>query len=948
MLLATAAAAAPLFLSASGDAAMADVLHAVPAHASAQDGPTLRLRGGNDPTTPLQAELLAQLARIPGTTEPRLSAASIGREVAPSGILFAPYVGTGSGTGAHRVGARLFGQQDLATALVPAPGSPSAAAAGAGVWLPQPVADQLHVRPGDTVTIGVQIPAGTTRFPVRLAGLYDVGTDGRTPLDRTGSTLWSDRAGLLPVDPDQLTRPSYLVVADIATVQSLADKVGDTLLWTAQSELDPVVPTLASAERTADAIGAMRRLLLDPARTGVNSGALRPTLVSGLPELVGQAESASDATVERTRSVGWAGVALGLAAVLAVAVLTSSRRRHETAHATGVGMRPVALGALAAVEVLPVAALGWVLGVGVAWVVVVAWGPPATPSDEAVHAAVRDAGLACLLGIALVAVAATALATVAARVSSRSAMPTRRAWPWEAGLAVVALTAAFGLLGHAGDSGPVALLVPLLVVAATGALTGRAVLALVARATAGRDRRDGSRGGATTAPPRSIRTPTLWLAARRVAVPGAERVLVVALLTTGLGMLLYAVTAASAVRATTEDRVAALSGAAAVGTIDASYQLDRSAPLAPEPKDPGFTEPVPADRLPPVHDPVLPHGSTVVWRAEGTIPGQAVNLPVMVVDPTTFAAAASWGTGPDLARARSLLPRLAQSGGAVAARVTAGDDSDPVPALLVGDADALARATTASAPPLRPGDQASVAGSSGTWTVPMHLLDVLATFPGIDPTALAMVVVPSDAFFAHLGAQDPRYRPRPGHDNQSAFQTQVWSTGTASLDAALAEHGVTASEVRTEAAVRQRPDFVAALRSLGYLLALGAATAGLAVVGLGLFADRSAARARVDDLMLARVGMGRRRTRGAHLVELTGIVATAALAAVLGVWMLARLGALGLDPQASVAPALRLRIGAGGLSTLLLAALACVVVGAVATRGQSGRRNEGRVLRADA
>ena len=63
--------------------------------------------------------------------------------------------------------------------------------------------------------------------------------------------------------------------------------------------------------------------------------------------------------------------------------------------------------------------------------------------------------------------------------------------------------------------------------------------------------------------------------------------------------------------------------------------------------------------------------------------------------------------------------------------------------------------------------------------------------------------------------------------------------------------------------------------------------------------------------------------------------------------VLSRLGALGLDPRAPVAPALQLRVGASGLATLLLAALACVLVGALATRGQGRRSDDGSVLRAD-
>ena len=733
----------------------------------------------------------------------------------------------------------------------------------------------------------------------------------------------------------------------------LADSVGDTLRWVAQSELDPASPTLASAQRTAAAITSLQRYLQDPSRASINAGPLRPVVVTGLTKLVGRAESARDATVQRTRSVGWAGIVLGLAAVLAVAVLTATRRRRETVHATGVGLRSTTVGALAAIEVLPVAALGWVLGVLAAYGIVTTWGPPARPAADSVRTAVRDAALTTLLGVAVVAVTATGVAAVVARAPGRSPVGQRRPWPWEVGLALVAVTATAGLAGHVNDSGPLALLVPLLVVAATGAVAGRAALSVLTRLTGGRQHgaaapgSSGGRGTGSAPRPRGMRAPTLWLAARRVAVPGAERVLVVTLLTTGLGMLLYAVTAASAVRATTEDRVAALSGAHVVARIAGSWQLDPTAPVAPEPVDPGFTEPVPPDRLPPVRQPPVPTGSSVVWRTTVVVPGQALQVPLLVVDPTTFAQAASWGTGPDLARARALMPAMSASGAQVAAAVQGGDDGAVVPALLVGDPMALADSTAATSGQLRPGDRLGIAGSGGTWTVPVQLSDVLTTFPGVDPTALAMMVVPADAMFAHLGAQDPRYAPRPGQGGDSPFQTQVWSRSGASLDSLLAAHDLVGLQVTSDAGVRQLPDFVAALRSLGYLLALGAATAGLAVVGLGLFADRTAARTRVDDLMLARVGLGRRRTRRAHLVELVGIVAVAALAAAAGVLVLSRLGALGLDPRAPVAPALQLRVGASGLATLLLAALACVLVGALATRGQGRRSDDGSVLRAD-
>ena len=697
-LLATAAAAAPLFLSSAGDAAMTDVLRTVPTHPPAADAASVHLNGGSDPTDALQSVLIARVAAIPGLTKPSLSAGSVGRELLPPDTLFSPYVAAGG----PRVGARLFGQQDLAASIVPAAGSPTVAAAGPGVWLPQPVAERLHARPGDTVTIGVALSVGTTRTPVRLAGVYQVAADGRTPLDISGSSLWSDRLGLLPVDPDHLNQGAYLVVADTASVTKLADSVGDTLRWVAQSELDPASPTLASAQRTAAAITSLQRYLQDPSRASINAGPLRPVVVTGLTKLVGRAESARDATVQRTRSVGWAGIVLGLAAVLAVAVLTATRRRRETVHATGVGLRSTTVGALAAIEVLPVAALGWVLGVLAAYGIVTTWGPPARPAADSVRTAVRDAALTTLLGVAVVAVTATGVAAVVARAPGRSPVGQRRPWPWEVGLALVAVTATAGLAGHVNDSGPLALLVPLLVVAATGAVAGRAALSVLTRLTGGRQHgaaapgSSGGRGTGSAPRPRGMRAPTLWLAARRVAVPGAERVLVVTLLTTGLGMLLYAVTAASAVRATTEDRVAALSGAHVVARIAGSWQLDPTAPVAPEPVDPGFTEPVPPDRLPPVRQPPVPTGSSVVWRTTVVVPGQALQVPLLVVDPTTFAQAASWGTGPDLARARALMPAMSASGAQVAAAVQDGDDGAVVPALLVGDPMALADSTAAT------------------------------------------------------------------------------------------------------------------------------------------------------------------------------------------------------------------------------------------------------------
>src|SRR5215475_13004861 len=129
-LLAVAAAAVPLFAHATRDAALASTLAEVPPDAPASQAAVLRVNGGRTDSLEMQQRILADLAAIPGLGRPTVVGASVGVELASNADQFTPVVVAGE----RSAQARLYGVESLAAALVPAPGSPTAAQAGTGVW----------------------------------------------------------------------------------------------------------------------------------------------------------------------------------------------------------------------------------------------------------------------------------------------------------------------------------------------------------------------------------------------------------------------------------------------------------------------------------------------------------------------------------------------------------------------------------------------------------------------------------------------------------------------------------------------------------------------------------------------------------------------------------------------------------------------------------------------
>ncbi|GLY06466.1 hypothetical protein Acsp01_68450 [Actinoplanes sp. NBRC 101535] len=922
-----AAGAAPgMFAEASGNAAFQARRDQTPASAQQNDAAVVRVSANVGPRSLDQVPVTNDLRQVPHLTEPDLTGGSIGAElVRPQfwsstvGVAGQSRAGggndaTGSGGtdgvtgrgGAER--ARLFAveapAEDLVAVGPTADGRPRAGddAARDGLWLPQPVAESLGVRAGDEIVVAVTrgTDGEAQRATATVDGIFAVDAGGRLPADPAGRHQWALRRSDVPGDTEYRTLPSYLLVGDVATVERLAEAVGDQLFWSAESELAPGV-TLAEARRTADRVEELRRRYATDLFSE-NDDPLALRFASGIQRIADDATGTTDAVRQRTRPVEWAAVAVGLASVLAVALLSARRRERELRHAVAVGMSAPRIGGLWLLEHLLPAVLGAVTGWLVAWQLVERLGPPGRITASLQPAALSGGG-AVLAGLALVA----GVGAVAAARRVRPAPPAtaRRALPWGTMVVAVALVAAGGLVsasGPADGTRGVDLLVPLLVLCSVGVIGGWLPTRLAHR-----------RAGAT--PPAGRTRVVFWLTRRRLGAGGTERRLAVLVVTAGLGMLLFALSAVHATRMSAQDRVAVAAGAEAVATIEGSWVLDADAiPVpVPDPADPAsVAEPVPG-----VRTPSLPPGNTVVWLADVTTPLDDYQKDLLIVDPARFGEVALWGNGPELAAARAALTELAAR--------PAADDGSPR-AIVVAD-PAAARVPT-------------VRMMAGPQIQDLEVASRVDAFPGM--RGRAMYVVAADPMFTRLGAEDPRLRPRTRQPQGMLFlRTFLWnSSGRAGAQAITDAHGTVPERIDTADQLRQDAAYVATGRARGYQVAIAGYLALVALLTLGIYAQRTAAARRPADLMLARAGLGRRGVGRARALEFVLLAAVAFAAAVAGVAALTPLGARLLDDQPGLLPAYTLEISANGLAVTAIVAVVATLLAIGLTTVRSASSEE--------
>jgi putative ABC transport system permease protein len=510
-----------------------------------------------------------------------------------------------------------------------------AAGGASGLWVPEDLAGDLGIGPGDEVA--VVSPAG--RIDVTVAGTF---TDPITLPE-------ADRAVIGDASP---------LVADTGTLFEVGGELEALGLFTWRFPVAAEAVPLPQAREVAARIEAVRdrlRDLTDPAVAGPFSGAAS---VSEMPEIVDRAGAAVANLRGPVGAVTLAGQVLALAVLAGAAVHGVRRRRAEIELMTARGVSPSAIGLRWTLAALgPVAAgavSGWLLAERV-----VEWlGPGALEDPTAVRSALWRVGVSAVAGVALLGVATA----VTAREEARENEPGRvrdlaaRA-PWEVPALLFAAAALYEIgrrdasspSGQAPAVDPLLLLFPILFIGGLAGLLTRLVGRVLPRLRAW-----------------SGRSASLFLASRRVASAGRAALLAVTAGAVALGLLVYAGSLAVSARAT-----AAATARVTLGS-DVRVDLERG-----DPPPRGLAFP-----------------STAVVRIRGgqVLPSEE-DLEVLAVDRRTFAGAAFWDDGFADRSLEELLASIATVGSDGRVPVVAtGGRMPPSPTLDLGEARVPIRA----------------------------------------------------------------------------------------------------------------------------------------------------------------------------------------------------------------------------------------------------------------
>ena len=414
--MAAAVAAVPLFLSSAGTASVG-----------------------------LQAE--ERCPRDTGVT--RAAATATAALTAPIADPFAPLHGELTATNTW-VARELIDLGETRTAILAREGAADHVAVldgprGEGIWIPDRAAEMTGLGVGDRTTLG--------GAPVTVAAIY------RDVAGFSVDRFWCSNADLLLVEDrgGDLVLPPPLVLADRETVAAVLRRQGlDRVVVFSEAglrddltlaEADQLIHDLACNGRYADELAWCEegQPMLTP-RTGGFSRDPLPARSDGhfverffrssLPFVTARSRAIQTSVGSGIWPVAAFAALAGAGLVAAAASLWFDRRRREVQLLSVRGVSPVGLGLKAVLELAIPMVAGAAAGIGLAYVLVVAFGPAPELEPAAVGRAAWAAA-AALAGAAL-----TVAAVVTARVKL-DGTPRRRSFrlgavPWE--LALVALT----------------------------------------------------------------------------------------------------------------------------------------------------------------------------------------------------------------------------------------------------------------------------------------------------------------------------------------------------------------------------------------------------------------------------------------------------------------------------------------------------------------------------
>jgi hypothetical protein len=522
-----------------------------------------------------------------------------------------------------------------------------------GASVAQSVARLARVSPGDKLQL-LGSPNGTQR----RFHAYEL------PVGAVYLTLESDRdnpywvnftSRIRTRDPDADPFPTFLLV-DRPELYAIAREVGDGYLAnTYEFPVDVHDITPARAKRLARTFAATRRSLArdNPINAALGCHAARNRRCVGSSSLEAAVQLARRSVDALSPVIGLLAAFAGLIAV-AAAVVTGAfnvRRRDGEARLSIVeGERRIAFTARTALEALLPVALGTILGLLAAGLMVRAFAPAGTVEGSVVRTALTAAGVgACVTLAAIAAGAWVSRGPTIARVGA--------GWhtviPWElpvlllaAGTYVVIRRGGGLVRNEAIGSHPrlVVLLFPLLLAAGIAGLLSRVV-------------RRGLRG-------RDAASNVLYLALRRLA--SARSLLVLLTVTTAVAFaaVTFAEVLDASLTSNSREKAFVANGSDVQGLIDAQHAFPR-------------TFPVPIARVVQTFDSVFVDGSTVE---------------AMVVDPAALSRVIRWEWPHDprvalaaLAASDAPLPAIANRATAHATSIEVGGRRIPIKVVATVD-----------------------------------------------------------------------------------------------------------------------------------------------------------------------------------------------------------------------------------------------------------------------
>ena len=682
-----------------------------------------------------------------------------------------------------------------------------AGAKGDGVWVPELIAEDLDVGPGDTIALATSPRGRSQPVEVTVDGVY---RDIYFAWPSDGFWLgWQDEFRLESVNLDVPPPPQPILTTwegALSITQDLGQRSA-TFSWRAPVA-DPAAVSLEDMQAldrfetglhtlTFEESHLGRTLLCCVSRYGIRLADASTSLTSSIGDVVDEAERRIVVVQGPADVLEIAALAVALVVVAAVGASSVRARRAEAAWLHARGTSPTLVGAHDAVGALLPAVVGGALGTALAAATVLGVGPDGAIGRSAYADAAARTAIAVGVAVALVGIVAGR--TYARIVEPHGGRFARLAAvvPWELGAIWLGALAyrrleqggAFYLDPELGVGRPSLALVafPFLVLVGFAFLAGR--LAHV-----------GFRG-LRTATGRS--SPPVYLATRRLATAGALAVALVGAAGLCLGMFMQARLTSASLRATVSAKARVFVGS------EVSAQI---AYVSAAPED----VPFPITR--------------VLQEGEGARLPSGRTIDLLAIDPDTFSEAAYWD---DAFSARSL-----------EALTSAIDDprrSGPLP-VVVAAGDSLN-------PP-----EMTVGGTA----IPVDVVERVDAFPGLI-SRRPMVVVDERALTERLSGSNPFVHG----------WAELWTPADRpEVERALADAEIPVYRIITADEVEDIPAIAATVEAFVIVNVLGTIAAVLTLVSMLLYLRARERSQTVAFALSARMGMTKVQRRAALAIEL--------------------------------------------------------------------------------